>query len=155
MSFICITSICWSSTRLFTRIAFNEEGPLRALGLMFTAVSSALATTYPLTIENCGYQGDLTRPPERVVALGQNTVEILLLLGLQSRWSASAFWLTSVLPQLAEQNAKIKTLTVEIPEPGIGAGAKSDFVPAQLPLLLGPESKVARREDLATVGVNS
>ena len=30
-----------------------------------------------------------------------------------------------------------------------------DFVPAQLPLLLGPESKVARREDLATVGVNS
>ncbi len=30
-----------------------------------------------------------------------------------------------------------------------------DFVPAQLPLLLGPESKVAKREDLATVGVNS
>lgn len=30
-----------------------------------------------------------------------------------------------------------------------------DFVPAQLPLLLGPESKVAVREDLATVGVNS
>lgn len=60
---------------------------LCALGLMFTAVSSALATTYPLTIENCGYQETFTRPPERVVALGQNTVEILLLLGLQSRWS--------------------------------------------------------------------
>ncbi len=56
---------------------------LCALGLMFTAVSSALATTYPLTIENCGYQETFTRPPERVVALGQNTVEILLLLGLQ------------------------------------------------------------------------
>ena len=54
---------------------------LCALGLMFTAVSSALATTYPLTIENCGYQETFTRPPERVVALGQNTVEILLLLG--------------------------------------------------------------------------
>ena len=46
---------------------------LCALGLMFTAVSSALATTYPLTIENCGYQETFTRPPERVVALGQNT----------------------------------------------------------------------------------
>lgn len=45
---------------------------LCALGLMFTAVSSALATTYPLTIENCGYQETFTRPPERVVALGQN-----------------------------------------------------------------------------------
>ncbi|HBE3808090.1 TPA: ABC transporter substrate-binding protein, partial [Escherichia coli] len=43
---------------------------LCALGLMFTAVSSALATTYPLTIENCGYQETFTRPPERVVALG-------------------------------------------------------------------------------------
>ena len=60
---------------------------LCALGLMFTAVSSALATTYPLTIENCGYQETFTRPPERVVALGQNTVEILLLLGLQKQVS--------------------------------------------------------------------
>ena len=76
---------------------------LCALGLMFTAVSSALATTYPLTIENCGYQETFTRPPERVVALGQNTVEILLLLGLQKQVVASAFWPTSVLPQLAEQ----------------------------------------------------
>ncbi len=100
---------------------------LCALGLMFTAVSSALATTYPLTIENCGYQETFTRPPERVVALGQNTVEILLLLGLQKQVVASAFWPTSVLPQLAEQNAKIKTLTVEIPSLGIRAGAKSRF----------------------------
>ena len=64
---------------------------LCALGLMFTAVSSGLATTYPLTIENCGYQETFTRPPERVVALGQNTVEILLLLGLQKQVVASAF----------------------------------------------------------------
>lgn len=122
---------------------------LCALGLMFTAVSSALATTYPLTIENCGYQETFTRPPERVVALGQNTVEILLLLGLQKQVVASAFWPTSVLPQLAEQNAKIKTLTVEIPSLESVLAQNPDFVPAQLPLLLGPESKVARREDLA------
>ena len=128
---------------------------LCALGLMFTAVSSALATTYPLTIENCGYQETFTRPPERVVALGQNTVEILLLLGLQKQVVASAFWPTSVLPQLAEQNAKIKTLTVEIPSLESVLAQNPDFVPAQLPLLLGPESKVAKREDLATVGVNS
>lgn len=60
-----------------------------------------------------------------------------------------------MLPQLAEQNAKIKTLTVEIPTLESILSQNPDFVPAQLPLLLGPESKVAKREDLATVGVNS
>ncbi len=128
---------------------------LCALGLAVASVSSALATTYPLTIENCGYKETFTRAPERVVALGQNTVEILLLLGLEDKVKASAFWPTKVLPQLAGQNAKIKTLTVEIPTLESILAQNPDFVPAQLPLLLGPESKVAKREDLATVGVNS
>ena len=72
---------------------------------------------------------------------------ILLLLGLEDKVKASAFWPTKVLPQLAEQNAKIKTLTVEIPTLESILAQNPDFVPAQLPLLLGPESKVAKRED--------
>jgi len=126
-----------------------------ALGLAVASVSSALATTYPLTIENCGYKETFTKAPERVVALGQNTVEILLLLGLEDKVKASAFWPTKVLPQLAEQNAKIKTLTVEIPTLESVLAQNPDFVPAQSPLLLGPESKVAKRDDLMTLGVNS
>lgn len=125
------------------------------LCLVFASVSSALATTYPLTIENCGYKETFSKPPERVVALGQNTAEILLLLGLQDKVIASAFWPTKVLPQLAAQNAKIKTLTVEIPTLESVLAQNPDFVPAQTPLLLGPESKVAKREDLITLGVNS
>lgn len=125
------------------------------LCLVFASVSSALATTYPLTIENCGNKETFTKPPERVVALGQNTAEILLLLGLQDKVIASAFWPTKVLPQLAAQNAKIKTLTVEIPTLESVLAQNPDFVPAQTPLLLGPESKVAKREDLITLGVNS
>ena len=126
-----------------------------ALGLAVASVSSALATTYPLTIENCGYKETFTKAPERVVALGQNTVEILLLLGLEDKVKASAFWPTKVLPQLADQNAKIKTLTVEIPTLESVLAQNPDFVPAQSPLLLGPESKVAKRDDLMTLGVNS
>ncbi|MDD9665970.1 ABC transporter substrate-binding protein [Klebsiella pasteurii] len=125
------------------------------LGIAFASVSSALATTYPLTIENCGYEESFSQAPERVVALGQNTVEILLLLNLQDKVIASAFWPTKVLPQLAEQNEKIKTLTVEIPTLESVLAQDPDFVAAQLPLLLGPESKVAKREDLVTFGVNS
>ena len=128
---------------------------LCALGLALASVSSAMATTYPLTIENCGYQETFSKPPERVVALGQNTVEILLLLGLQNNVVASAFWPTKVLPQLAKQNEKIKLLTVEIPTLESILAQNPDFVPSQNPLLLGPESKVAKREDFATLGVNS
>jgi iron complex transport system substrate-binding protein len=128
---------------------------ISALGLVFASVSPAFATTYPVTIENCGYQETFTKAPERVVALGQNTVEILLLLGLQDKVVASAFWPTKVLPSLAKQNEQVKTLTVEIPTLESVLAQNPDFVPAQLPLLLGPESKVAKREDLATVGVNS
>ncbi|MGY6029401.1 siderophore ABC transporter substrate-binding protein EitA [Phytobacter sp. AG2a] len=128
---------------------------ISALGLVFASVSPVLATTYPVTIENCGYQETFTKAPERVVALGQNTVEILLLLGLQDNVVASAFWPTKVLPSLAKQNEQVKTLTVEIPTLESILAQNPDFVPAQLPLLLGPESKVAKREDLATVGVNS
>lgn len=128
---------------------------ISALGLVFASVSSAFATTYPVTIENCGYKETFTKAPERVVALGQNTVEILLLLGLEDNVVASAFWPTKVLPSLAEKNSKIKNLTVEIPTLESILAQNPDFVPAQIPLLLGPESKVAKREDFATVGVNS
>lgn len=126
-----------------------------ALGMVFASVSAVQATTYPLTLENCGYKETFSQSPERVVALGQNTVEILLLLGLQDKVVASAFWPTKVLPQLAAQNAKIKTLTVEIPTLESVLAQNPDFVPAQSPLLLGPESKVAKRQDLLTLGVNS
>lgn len=35
-----------------------------ALGLAVASVSSALATTYPLTIENCGYKETFTKAPD-------------------------------------------------------------------------------------------
>jgi iron complex transport system substrate-binding protein len=88
---------------------------ISALGVLIATAGSAVATTYPLTIENCGYKETFTKAPERVVALGQNTVEILLLLGLEDKVAASAFWPTKVLPELAAKNEKVKTLTVEIP----------------------------------------
>jgi hypothetical protein len=54
-------------------------------------------------------------------------VEILLLLGLQKQVVASAFWPTTVLPQLAEQNAKMATLLSGPSSSGNWAGTKSGF----------------------------
>ena len=41
----------------------------------------AASTTYPLTIENCGVEVTFEKAPERAIALGQNSAEIMLLLG--------------------------------------------------------------------------
>ena len=128
---------------------------LLAAGLLATGSGVSLATVYPLTLENCGEKVTFTQPPARMVALGQNTAEIMLLLGLEDKMAASAFWPTKVLPSLAKKNEKVKVLTVEIPTLESILAQSPDFVAAQLPLLLGPDSKVAKREDFASVGINS
>ncbi len=121
---------------------------LSLLSFIFLTTSSAWATTYPLTIENCGQKETFTKAPERVVALGQNTAEILLLLGLQDKMVASAFWPTKVLPQLAEQNAKVPVLTVEIPTLESILAKNPDFVAAQIQLLMG---RTARSPNVKTL----
>ncbi|MFT4191374.1 MAG: ABC transporter substrate-binding protein [Comamonas sp.] len=114
---------------------------------------AAQPTKYPLTIENCGLEVTYKKAPKRAVGLGQNSAEILLLLGLEDKMVGSAFWPSKVLPQLAEANAKVKVLSVEFPTFESILAAGPDFVAAALPTLLGPNSKVAKREDFEKVGV--
>ncbi|WP_377292026.1 ABC transporter substrate-binding protein [Rhizobium sp. SG2393] len=125
--------------------------------VLATAIGAANAfaatTTYPLTIDNCGVKVTFEKAPERAIGLGQNSAEILLLLGLEDRMAGTAFWPSKVLPQLAAANEKVKLLTVEFPTfEGILA-ENPDFVAAALPSLLGPDSKVAKREDFEKLGV--
>lgn len=115
----------------------------------------AAATAYPLTIDNCGVTLTFEKAPERAVTLGQNSAEILLLLGVEDSMVGTAFWPSEVLPELAEANAKVKRLSQEIPTLESILAERPDFVAAQLAHLLGPESKVAKREDFANLGINS
>ena len=127
-----------------------------AFVLLFAPVSAApalAATQYPLTIENCGKSVTFDKAPQRAIGLGQNSAEILLMLGLQDRMAGTAFWPSKVLPELAEANAKVKLLTVEFPTFEAMLAQDPDFVAAALPSLLGPDSKVAKREDFDKVGV--
>lgn len=137
-------------------IAFKSllavSGMFAAFGFA-AAPASAAPTKYPLTIENCGAQITFEKAPERAIGLGQNSAEILLLLGLEDRMAGTAFWPSQVLPQLAEANAKVKLLTVEFPTFESVLAENPDFVAAALPSLIGPNSKVAKREDFDKVGV--
>lgn len=131
---------------------------LTAIGVCLVQVfvshpALAAATKYPLTIDNCGAKITISKAPERAIGLGQNSAEIMLLLGLQDRMAGTAFWPSKVLPQLAEANAKVKLLTVEFPTFETILAENPDFVAAALPSLVGPSSKVAKREDFDKVGV--
>ena len=110
-------------------------------------------TGYPLTIENCGQPVTFEAAPKRAVALGQNSAEIMLLLGLEDRMAATAFWPTNVLPDLAAANDKVKLLTVEFPKLESVLAEEPDFVAASLTTLMGPDSKVAKRDDFEQLGI--
>ena len=110
-------------------------------------------TDYPLTIENCGQSVTFEAPPQNAVALGQNSAEIMLMLGLEDRMAATAFWPNTVLPELAEANAEVELLTVEFPSLESVLAVQPDFVAAMLVTLLGPDSKVAKREDFESLGI--
>ncbi|MBL3575468.1 ABC transporter substrate-binding protein [Rhodovulum sulfidophilum] len=121
--------------------------------LAICGVAVQAATDYPLTIENCGQSVTFSQAPQNAVALGQNSAEIMLLLGLEDRMAATAFWPNSVLPELAEANDGVEVLTVEFPTLESVLSKQPDFVAAMLTTLLGADSKVASRSDFEELGI--
>jgi iron complex transport system substrate-binding protein len=95
------------------------------------------------------------KAPERAIGLGQNSAEIMLLLGLEDKMVGTAFWPNRVMPELEKANSKVKLLTVEFPTFESILAESPDFVAAMLPSLIGPSSKVAKREDFDKIGVNT
>ncbi|WP_370207768.1 ABC transporter substrate-binding protein [Pararhodobacter marinus] len=125
-------------------------------GLVAAGLATSLhaePTAYPLTIENCGVSVTFDAAPQNAVALGQNSAEIMLMLGLEDRMGATAFWPNAVLPELAEANAQVETLTVEFPTLESVLSVQPDMVAAMLVTLLGPDSRVAKREDFHALGI--
>ncbi|WP_375263978.1 ABC transporter substrate-binding protein [Palleronia sp.] len=86
-------------------------------------------------IENCGQSVTFEAAPQNAAALGQNSAEILLLLGLEDRMAATAFWPNNVLPELEEANSKVEVLSVEFPTIEAVLSKQPDFVVAMLSTL--------------------
>mgnify|MGYP003783488971 CR=1 FL=1 len=91
--------------------------PSRVLALAGLAAFLALSpaawaepTQYPLTIRNCGVDVTFAKAPQRAVAIGQSSTEILLSLGLADRIVGTAVWFGPVLQQYEAVNAKIPRL---------------------------------------------
>ena len=127
----------------------NKSFAALLIAAVLPVATTALAepTVYPLTIQNCGQDVTFAKAPERTVALGHNSAEIMFLLGLEDRMAATAFWPNKIIPELEAANAKVEVLTVEFPTLESVLSKQPDFVAAMIVTLMGPDSKVAKRED--------
>lgn len=136
-----------------------KYGPIAALlALPLTALPSAAfasATSYPLTIENCGSDVVIEKAPQHAVGLGQNSSEILLMLGLADRMAGSAIWVSPVLPELAADNNKVHRIAANTPNFEAVVSREPDFIAAQFLTSVGPQGRVGTRQQFADLGVPS
>jgi len=123
----------------------------------FTAATYAWAapTSYPLTLENCGAELRVESAPQRAVGIGQNSAEIMLLLGLADRMVGTATWVSPVLPQLAADNERVPRLADRSPSFESVVGTNPDFIAVQFLTAIGPEGGVGSREQFADLDILS
>jgi len=128
------------------------------LALPLTALPSialAAPTSYPLTIENCGSNVVIEKAPQRAVGLGQNSSEILLMLGLPDPMAGSAIWVSPVLPELAGDNEKVHRIAANTPNFEAVVAREPDFIAAQFLTSVGPQGRVGTRQQFSDLGVPS
>ncbi|WFS04070.1 ABC transporter substrate-binding protein [Rhizobium tumorigenes] len=126
-----------------------------ACGLLGMAAPAFAATTYPLSITNCGQQETFTKPPSKIVSIGQGMTEVLLSLGLADKIVGTAVWVGPVLPQYAEANSKIKRLADNDPSFESVVGRQPDLVAAEFEWHVGPQGSVGKREQFSDLGINT
>ncbi|GFH39130.1 ABC transporter substrate-binding protein [Streptomyces pacificus] len=71
------------------------------------------ATSYPLTLENCGLDVTYEAAPERVVTLNQTAAEILIHLGAGDRIAGSGYEIEKIPDAVAEQYGRIPQLSAK------------------------------------------
>ncbi len=124
-----------------------------AIAIAFPITAAASGTSYPLTIENCGASVVVEKAPQKAVGLGQNSTEILLMLGLADRMAGSAIWVSPVLADLAADNAKVHRISAKTPNFEAVVARDPDFIAAQFLTSIGPQGRVGTRQQFADLGV--
>lgn len=137
-----------------TKPTFAGAFVLGFLLLATTAQADDIAAHgFPLEIENCGAMLTIAAPPTRAIGLGQNSTEIMLLLGLEDRMAGSAIWVSPVLPELAEANAKVHHIADSMPGFEAVVGLEPDLLAVQFQSSVGPDGRVGTPEQFADLGI--
>ena len=90
----------WPGQEVFVTAFRSFSSHVLALAglLVLSPAAWADPTQYPLTIRNCGVDITFDKAPQRAVAIGQSSTEILLSLGLADKIVGTAVWFGPVLP---------------------------------------------------------
>ncbi|PRA55212.1 ABC transporter substrate-binding protein [Brucella pituitosa] len=127
---------------------------LGAVALFATGFAARAAETqYPLTLKNCGRDVTFKHAPERAVAVGQSSTEILYSLGLGDKVVGTAVWFGPVLKGFEEVNAKVKRLADNDPSFESVLTQKPDIVTADFQWHVGPMGIVAKPEQFEELGI--
>ena len=120
--------------------------------------ASASTTTYPLTLDSCGFEVTVDSAPQRVLTIKSSTTEMLLALGLSDRIAATAFLDGPVPEWLSDAAAGTRAVTSPLSDQAPGAEAVTEVEPDLV--YAGWESNLTAesagdRGTLATLGVAS
>lgn len=125
------------------------------------AGASANSTGYPLTIDNCGRQITIEKAPERVITGYQNTVELMIALGLEDKVvGRQPFKQSPLLPEQEAAFNAIPELTPGLPDNQqsmaasreVQLAARPDFVLASGSFEVNASRGVASIEDFKAAG---
>ena len=121
----------------------------------FATWVQAAATTYSLTIENCGQTITFDQAPATTVSLGQAATEILYSLGLGDRVTGTGVWFSDVLPEFAEMSAKVERLADNDPSLESIVAKRPDLLTVQYEWHVGPQGIVGTREQFHDLGIRT
>lgn len=99
-----------------------------ALALLALALPAQAATTYPLSLDNCGVTIIVDQPPERVVAIKSSATELLLSLGLGDRIVGIGFQDGPLPADLAAAGATLPVLSDKLPSQEVVLETEPDFI---------------------------
>ena len=123
-----------------------------ALGLS-AAGAAAEPTRYPLEVENCGSRLRFDAAPGNVVTIGQSVTEVLYALGVGERMAGTSLWFNAVLPEFAEQNARVPRLDNNAPSFESVINRRPGLVATQFEWMIGKQGVVGTREQFHELGV--
>lgn len=133
---------------------------IRALALSSTVFAalcavplSALATSYPLKVNNCGYTVTYNQAPASVVTIGQAGTEMLYALDLGAKVVGTSLWFNEVQPRFKAVNAKVARLADNIPSFESIISKRPSLVISQFEWLVGKDGAVAKREQFHDLSI--
>lgn len=114
--------------------------------------TSNVASTHPVTVDNCGMEVTVDSPPQQTVTMNQAATEIMLALGLEDHMAGTAYLDDQILPEYADAYAQIPVLSDEYPSQEALLDIEPDAVYGAYPSAFAPES-AGERTELADLGI--